>query len=1242
MENKYLKLFKEGVKQSIPAKYFFINFEGEILQPFNYFENYFNQSTDILENYSLITIQSELEYYLDSLPYEEIAYLFYYYFTKVNPLLDSKNQIKESVITNEIEDYYALLNKRASSNHYSFKNFSSKYQRWESVYHKEIINDKEILATQLKRNNRLISESKLNFSKGNPLLKSRDDFLYTSECQLVDIESKNFINQDDASTLFDRVSASDSVPFIWWRDLKGKDYYKIFSPTSEKDFPKFEYLDMPQKPLKGVIYFFVLKRNVSISNKVLKIAKDNYILSYIDCTRSTLVSEHPTTIEDEDGLSFILRHLSAVFNLKKNPESIVNHLKISTKVYFPPQGIDNNVIFYIIYTNPLFSHFFYSEGRNSYAENSQMLISYKGFKTPLYFDNLSNYTNAGSTVKFEFVGNVFKNGETLMEVKIKKATGEMELSSFLDELSCLIKYYNTNFLNIREFFSKFIKESENEIYEENEEEVVSTSVLYSKKLSQILSTTGDLYRGASKKVQCLKQPISIKLNQIEDWENLTLQNGEKRKVLTFPPLEGKESLSPEERDAPENRSYYFVCPDDEYPYPRLFKNSGNSTFPYLPICQTNQMDDEEKNILKNYYSLSNKNEKKEGQNENLIKTDKIRRFSEVAELPLEVTNFLKSIFDNYYQNYIRLGNDVGVNSFIGACLLTCENYRKIEDKNIRAKICSYFRGELLKHYISMKQEFYNENEESVANIIEDENNVIDSFLFYRGMEEIMDCNIFVFFSLLDRSEREVNFEIPRNNNFHIRPPNPERRTLLIFKHFGNELDGLSSPHYEYILTLPSDLDDTDESVDFSFYDRIYSAFQKVNESLIFNKNEDEEIDTRISPYSKVVWRDILYGKDIVSQYIDGYGKCRIINIKVPLSGGSSPSLKRKKDEKGKEENILVSLFVPPSPPLNVKVENKIYTLSPLRDQEKNDIEKILNHFGDEPTKIDESGIYFRILDYGKGIYIPFVQQHTENDFFNYKKVKRRSALLIECIVWCWRCDALSSKASDWCKEYLLLDDIEPMPNYSEVKITFPVLKNVNTRSALLSIEKWWNGVFSGSKGKIYLNSEIFLPIVKYLSELDTLTEGLIIPPERYISSEIKNSFSIRGDTVMLFSENSYTNFVKSITQKGNDYLNEVIDFSKTLPQLIKIQSGIYIVHSVENGELLYALRMCEIWKNTHNVSLSLTSKKESERVEDYSYGIYIQTSDKRITTYKDFTNGGNEYYQILMNQGKYYPMLKML
>lgn len=1259
MENKYFRILSAGVEKNLPSKYFFYNFYGELLSPMDYFEFYFDEQENFLDTITLMKLRQELGYYLISMQDEEVGYLFYYYFTK-----DSSTAVKKSTLEDEIEEYYNSLNKFYGQKRYDFRNFPSGYQRWESVFRNDIREDSIRLEQQKRFNEKLMIESNSLFlKKKNTYLKKRKDEKYLSELQVVDVSSEFLVTENDGSSLFNRCKTSENIPFVWWKDEQGKDYYKVYSPINEEKIPRFDLFETPIKPENNTIYFFIFKRNISITKKFLRVAGGNYLLCSLSLKRSTLLCNHPKYIESESGIDYILRYVRDSFKIKKTPNTIIFHQKITTKVYFPPQNIDSSIIFYLIQTFPSLSHFFYSETRRSYAEDPTMVVSYRGFKRFLYSDEYSSSTYTSSSVNFSIGNNVFIDGETLLECTITKAHGDMELECFIDELTALLGLYSANFLRIKEYISGFVEEISREILEEEGEEI-TTNVLYYKKLSQIVSKTGDMYSGASKKVQCLKQPIVISPNQVDDWRNLKTKEGELRTILTFPPEKGRDKLSTQEKNLPENTSHLWVCPDDEYPHPRLFSNT-EKLYPYLPICQTNPMDKKEKEILSSYYLIRDKGVNGEegiSQNENLIKTDKIRKYGEVAELSLELSAVLKNLFDNEFQNFTRMGTDVGPNSFIAAVLMCCKEYRNIDDKRKREKVLKYFRNELKNYISSMKQEFYLESEEDVRLLLDDHSTNIDSYLFYRGLEEMLSVNIYVFKYF--PSLKEINFEIPRNALYHIRNYNPERRTILIFKHFGNEADALSFPHYEYILTLPSELDDeiiTDTTkkpnvFEFSFGGRIYSSFVASQQFYAFAKEnsivssgisspeksnspsilEEKEgglnSECRVNSYNKIDWVEILRSKKILSQYIDGFGKCRIINIELSTEN-DSPSVKKKR---GKGEKVIVSLFIPPSPPLNVKTEEKVYTLP------RELTTSVLSSFEERPSSIVKEGIFFRILDFESGIFIPYEKERIDTNFSNYILVKRSANILRECIEWCWRCDSLQLPADEWIEKYLhpSVEQKEDHPNFDKVTIAFPILENVSTPAAIDSLRGWWGSVFDSVKNKISLGVSVYYSMKKYLLEKFIATQGMENKPERYLQSEIKNSFSIREENIVLFGKENYSNYVSSVTKKNVNYISSIVDFSLPFPQIIKINTGIYIVQSVVDDSIDNAILVCSKWKEENkNLAESIDERIDTSK---YNYGILIQTSDGRIIPQQDFTNGKKDYLQILFNQGKYMSMLKIL
>src|SRR5690606_20443389 len=78
--------------------------------------------------------------------------------------------------------------------------------------------------------------------------------------------------------------------------------------------------------------------------------------------------------------------------------------------------------------------------------------------------------------------------------------------------------------------------------------------------------------------------------------------------------------------------------------------------------------------------------------------------------------------------------------------------------------------------------------------------------YYRGLEELFNINIFVFnpgTTPQDSADNEdkLIIEVPRSKISHIRPYRPKRDTVLVFKHWGTEINSkIPYPHCELIIS----------------------------------------------------------------------------------------------------------------------------------------------------------------------------------------------------------------------------------------------------------------------------------------------------------------------------------------------------------------------------------------------------------------------------------------------------------
>lgn len=1169
--NAYYEIYKYGVEKRIPIRYIFFN-GTEIEDATQIFEGNLQPGVNLSKVYSVLRL------FLKEIPKTVIAFLYYKF-------SDDTEDIKQE----NIEQYYQTFTEKSFGRTiFKFGDFQKEFITFEEDWLTDLNKEEMIFNSQTLRYQEIKS------TNYNPIQFPEEQFRETTTSHFYPLLRGELIEKDDAFEIFNQCKADKFIPYIHWKDDRGNNFYKVYSPLSGEDAPQYKLLKQKIRPQPNRIYFYLF---LSTS----RISRDSYVLAEINLEDSIVEVEYSKTIAGIKGEDYVVEKFNEVFDLTIDSESR-KEVNFSGKLYFDPFSINQDLLYFIVTTNPLFSSFYVSEDKDELLPEPRMIFKYRGFRgyRPTY---ANKRLDTSASVEFYLSEKKTIQQKVYFEVVVTNAIGELEYRSFREELAHLFGYYLENFEEYRNIIETQISE-DYETISSITFDSTSVKAFYNKKLSLLKDKAKDIFTGGSRKVQCKDQPVIIEKDDVDDWKALTI-NGEERDILYFPPTpkEGDETY-------PGERQFIFVCPDDSNPYPQLkqIKTAAGETtkYPLMPICHERKMDISY--LYNNFYRFRKEGyipEEGGAPKENVTVTQKIRRFMEEGELPASLDNYFTTLLGYSFR---RIGTDISPNSMISCCLMAIEkenftslpaSQRMLKSENLRLSMIG-------KEYL-MKQELFDEPIEEIRRRITDLNSFFDSYLYYRGLEEVLDINIFIF--VVDQGSGY--FEIPRNTSTHIRIPRNDRKSVLLFKNFGSENEPLQYPHYEFISVVEPE----------NYY-LIYDSFIGVQTSYLWDSGI-----TRISPYSRLDWNLLL--PNAFSQFIDGYGKTRIIN--VTTSSGEK-----------------ISVFTLPTQPLDLKIDDRIYEAT------HSDVE---NYFSQNPSAVNKEGFFFRIFDYEKGIFVPVKKIKTKevttkapkpfdienrvSEFTEYKMVKRSAAILKECIIWCWRNDALHITRSfeDWFSVYIYEDTSLPEIFYpKEVNISFPVMKARSTEKAVELISGWWDGIFRDRR--IYLPTNLYDRIYNHLKDIARETDGKDIQPEKYLNSEIKNSFISFDNNIILLDTESYLNYIRNVQEQQNNYINSFVRFSDPFPQLIKILDGkIYIVQDLNDGKLKSALKLCEMWnqKGINNGSKTVGDKPESS----YKYGVYVQTPDTKIIPFEDKTGGEEKYLQVLRFENNYYSLLQL-
>lgn len=815
---------------------------------------------------------------------------------------------------------------------------------------------------------------------------------------------------EEGIEIFRHAKVSEDIPYIQYNTKDGRNLYWIYDNSKQNKLNSpSNYLDhISQSTRLNTIYILLW-----ISKEVTeKAARTNLIkcIYHIDNMEFTLKAS-----KKGGGLASIRQKLEEAFPLL----ILGKEEQIRVQGYFEVENIIVNEASYHFMLNTDMAHreyLYIEEYTRALADKQRPNIHYRSLVKK------SEETNTFASVSISFAQFTAENDDLnvvpesaspvalksaqtsgRLRVNVVKAESLEVLKQFQEVFCRLLSRYRDRRVDIEAYIVHIIPEYKNfnitgEILVSEEKEEASskkkknTTVLNDAKNRNLRRRAPEIFvSGYARACQCGKQPFLIKKDEVDDWRAYrtgTSKGAKDRQVMPYPPLEPNEDGNyddPLTVDSFDERvQYWFVCPDNKNPYPAL-KNSdllsNKDKYPYVPCCGKQDSLSDTKSFYYHYHAMgyTGRGTKTAAYFMSTMKILKVpgRTGKILPILSQLLASHLSS--EEATQTYKRYAVPIGSNSLIH-CVLTAirhKNYLKMSRPEDRVTYAQIVREYIAKNVnpLLFKQELYDLTPEGIVAELKNGDLEFASDKFYRGLEEVFNVNIFVFNpgSTPDRpagSEDKLVIEIPRSNMSHIRPYRPDRPTVLIFKHWGTEINKIPYPHCELIISAGKSKESKEEEDEphhkgsdsdgptFIFGESmnrvVYQTLFRSMQAYVWSCPETEakrihstDIITRINPFSRIDWQDLFSMYRIVGQRVDIYGKLRALGLEI-------------------KEGLIMTMFIPPSQPLNIP---------PLKEVTPVPEAMVLAIFG-APSGIAPQGLWYSVLDYTYGMYIPTIPEDT--------------------------------------------------------------------------------------------------------------------------------------------------------------------------------------------------------------------------------------------------------------------------
>jgi hypothetical protein len=883
-----------------------------------------------------------------------------------------EHRIEHIDILNKINNYLSDLKENTQFN--SVADVVNYYNLvWLPRYNQELLHDRNTLISYV-RAQQEISEIQPVYHSGISLDSVIISYDYPAEPGI------NLLPD-----IFNTAVTDYVVPFIQYniRPVKGQPenierYYKIYKGRSIDSRPDYNNvkLDSSQTPRGQTIYMNVWAGEDFYDEEFQRETSDVYeeartgkkesfnliTVTYIEDQNLMRVLFSSPQTETVDKNTLIRRIHSHIPGLPAPRREAINELRISGS--FMIYGIDliEATLFHLIMNDPLFSAYLYlEEGGKSFAEKTRLNIHYRGasadlgesqksYKTDNKKRKIKKRSAVSATINYEIIGAGDKylvqrpdgteiaasNPQSFSAIRVKmtRATSRHVAQQFVDVLSRLFRRYCVSH-NILNMYLYYVPEYAAVLNMKSQQRSHTSGVPLSteggKVIDNQVSRIDILRKNAAdifvpnyaRKCQRPFQPKLINPNEAAIWQQKAIIRGssqEQRQIMLFP------------KDIPR---HIMVCPDDRYPYPGVFDNktlSNKNLYPYMPCCFRRNQLISTTSALNRYFNgtVPKQARTTTSRNSHKIKTGKKLEPGRIGYVPSTVASFLRR-YDEESGSFYRYGVPRSTNSFIHCVALALDSpiYMTSPDKEAWV---NYLRSNLFNSAVGirpelLRQELYDMNNEDIINVATDNDEFFDPLRFYRILEELFDCNIYVFSNKDEDHEtaRKISLlQLPRHQYFHAHAPVPGRRVVLISRHWGSEANALEYPQCEIIIDQRQS--ETRMAFGDDMNELLYPALTFVGRTLswqIFEarsvspEGEDVIIPSltcRMNVYSAMNFKMIFGQIPILRQIIDAAGKARVFEI-------------------APERNSALRIYVniPPTAPLNIaefKPEDVLGNLPP--------------------------------------------------------------------------------------------------------------------------------------------------------------------------------------------------------------------------------------------------------------------------------------------------------------------------
>lgn len=857
---------------------------------------------------------------------------------------------------------------------------------------------------------------------------------------------------------------------------------------------------------------------------------------------------------------FIERFLNVFQNNKIDTKFEIKEDNIDGVFYIPNQNMERHVFSDMVMNNRLFSIMLSIDERlKTTKKKTGLFVIFNSNKHKnIRFTVTERYRTVTDTVIKDKSILEFPIGNPYIRFKISKAPSMVAIQHFQKMISQLFSIYNNEYQSIVEEYRQYIPNFATERKEIEQKEM---------KLKDIVP---ELFKGGVYARTCEKIPRIVSREEAE-------RIGE---YILFP-------KTPEE-----GAQYYYVCDQYDGRYPGIRPNQyRKGKLKYVPCCYTKNQKTDPKSRYYEYYEDNDYIYEVQQEQQRIITTNKILKFDIYGILPGNV-NYMFEILDNSpSKHFYRRGVNRSTSSFL-ECILNALNV-KSNVMNERKRL-----AEVAGSTGICRQELYDKSPNQIRDMLLDMKVYMDPNLFINLIQHEYQCNVYIF-STLNGSDGELS--LPRFLQVYLKQKNT-LPNIFILEHMGSEADKAEYPQCELIVMWNNvDNRDYDNVQNVFRYDNpiskgVYDMFQKTSESYIGNNM----IQSVHLPFGT---SDI----EIVSQYIDSYGKCRMLNVS--------------------HMNTLISVFTSPVVPLAVPET----TLDKIHTANSSVIQSIFDTLQIRNMNDTQNNIVTGILG-NVNVFVYSTQQYSTSIMNIYNQNKNIAKYMTEFLLWLFSTYIHQNNIQDIDNsiiENFVYQNVEIDPNYTYSNIT-----------KTFSYE---HGLIRNRKLIVHDNDTVQRLI--YVLKLNLERQADIVF-NYHTKSSITNyyndisDFDYHAHQVILYGDDSIEKWIYD-RQHMYHIIKDGVDLTSKAPYFFRnilVSARIYLAQNMDTLEK--ALEVGKIWSE-RGLNVRNDYAFDSTQISGLGYTLYVYESVNNIEIYQ--VGEPNEYdIQILGYKYNNVPLYTVL